>query len=95
MAKYLAFLRNRMFRSTLLGRQGLSIDRLISPDRLRTLHVASSLTSDDISSSMMTDRSPVIFRPPVTPSAAAIWQMPFLPSCEMGRYDVNHCMGGY
>jgi len=40
--QYMDFVRNRMFRQTLLCHRGISLDRTLSPERIRALHVASS-----------------------------------------------------
>lgn len=44
--QYMDFVRNRMFRQTLLCHRGISLDRTLSPDRVRSLHVASSSKPD-------------------------------------------------
>lgn len=40
--QYMDFVRNRMFRQTLLCHRGVSLDRSLSPERILNLHVASS-----------------------------------------------------
>lgn len=44
--QYLDFLRNRMFRQTLLFRDHLTVDRTVDPDRLFELHIAAAVTPE-------------------------------------------------
>ena len=58
--QYMDFVRNRMFRQTLLCRDSLTIDRNLSPLRLREMHVCSNTKpSEPIRS--LSDNSPATF----------------------------------
>jgi methyltransferase-like protein/2-polyprenyl-3-methyl-5-hydroxy-6-metoxy-1,4-benzoquinol methylase len=58
--QYMDFVRNRMFRQTLLCRSGLTIDRNLSPLRLRELHVCSNTKPSEPIRSLR-DNSPATF----------------------------------
>ena len=58
--QYMDFVRNRMFRQTLLCRQEIDIDRGLSPSRVRELHVASKTKPKEPIRSLA-DNSPVVF----------------------------------
>jgi len=58
--QYMDFVRNRMFRQTLLCRSGLVIDRNLSPLRLRELHVCSNTKPSEPIRSLR-DNSPATF----------------------------------
>lgn len=45
--QYMDFLRNRMFRQTLLVKSGVALRRTLSPDALRAFHVASSAEASE------------------------------------------------
>lgn len=58
--QYMDFVRNRMFRQTLLCRSGVTVDRNLSPLRLRDLHVCSNTKPTEPIRSLR-DNSPATF----------------------------------
>jgi methyltransferase-like protein len=61
--QYMDFVRNRMFRQTLLCRDDIRVDRSLSPDRMLRMHVASP-TRPDTEIASVNDREKVTFRTP-------------------------------
>jgi methyltransferase-like protein/2-polyprenyl-3-methyl-5-hydroxy-6-metoxy-1,4-benzoquinol methylase len=59
--QYMDFVRNRMFRQTLLCHSNLRIDREIRPERLVKLYVASSIKPDEAIKDL-TSNEPAVFR---------------------------------
>lgn len=59
--QYMDFVRNRMFRQTLLCRQEVRVDRTLSPERLHAMYVASP-TRPDGEIGDVNNRQPVTFR---------------------------------
>jgi methyltransferase-like protein/SAM-dependent methyltransferase len=58
--QYMDFIRNRMFRQTILCRKEMSLDRTLDPDRLRSLYVCSPTRPQEPIRSL-SDNSPVVF----------------------------------